>query len=380
MIIYSLICNKGGMLRVVESLEKIFDYLPPNFPLKIIIIGEEKPFEMHDERFIWFESDDVSTATASRKSLVRISQEIKVMFEGQKVDWIITDFMTLDCFRHIDAKICYDVHFLGRPFFNSFSKQKDLSIVSEFTGDKLIYALHVQHLKFLKFEAKLMDKASCFIVNSESSRRSLLTEYKDVTQGKEMTLIPVSTQLEEQEMEKPKILKKGFYFHARFHPQKGVHFLLQQNWSELGLTMRGIDPSYFKETNLNFLKERSIEALPWTNDSSIIRDEILSYEFVLFPSIYEPWGLSLQEALSLGKICIAHKCHSGHEEQITHGLNGFLLDFAADNLMSELERIKNLPSTVKDKIQINAAKMSKQGHGDRQKMLSVFFEKLLSSG
>jgi glycosyltransferase involved in cell wall biosynthesis len=377
MIIYSLVCNRGGMLRVVESLNGIFDLLPDNFPLKIVIMGEEKPFEFNDARYIWFSTDDVSTPLAARESFKKIKEDIYDAFKSEKVDWIIADFMTLACFEKIEAKICYDIHFLGRPFFEAFSRQKNMVSIDQFSQDGLTLALHLQHLGFIKNESMLMKKASSFIVNSLSSKKSLENDYIDVSRGKEITFIPVSTDLKidlDEQVEK----QKGFYFHARYHPQKGIHFLLSINWNSVGakLILRGIESSFLTDKNKNILAEKGIDARPWSSDSSVIRKELMSYEFILFPSIYEPWGLSLQEALALGKICIAHRCDSGHEEQITDGDNGFLLDFSAPDIAQKLQEILTMSDDRKLKMSERAKKRSNLGHQIRQQALAEFIKKL----
>lgn len=376
MILYSLISNRGGMLRVVESLEEVFRYLPENFPLKIIIMGEDQPFETEDKRFIFFQTDDVSTPNASRKSLVTIRKQIFEMFKDQHIDWLIADFMTLPCFKDLNVKICYDVHFLGRPFFEAFSRQKKMEIINDFTNQALTLALDLQHLSFIKFEAGLMAKAQRFIVNSQSTRKSLEKDYKDVIEGKLIEYIPVSTNLEVEVKEKEITYRDGFYFHARFHPQKGIHFLLNLDWNGLGLTMRGFEKTILNEKNNAYLASRSILGLPWTNDSAAIRAELLTHEFVLFPSIYEPWGLSLQEALALGKICIANRCESGHEEQIVDGVNGFLVDFAASNILEKLKEIKGMSSENKARISMNAKKSAQLGHDKRNQMLANYLMRL----
>ena len=44
-------------------------------------------------------------------------------------------------------------------------------------------------------------------------------------------------------------------------------------------------------------------------------------KYMVFPSLYEPWGLSLGEGLSCGKICIVSPA-GGHREQVKNNKNG----------------------------------------------------------
>ena len=367
MIIYGLICNRGGMLRVAESLAGVFQGLPNDFPLKVFIFSEEKPFEFTSDRFVWFQIENIEESHLEL-SVTRLRQEIKSYLDGQKVDWIIADFMTLELFKELDAKICYDVHFLGRPFFESLSRYTNMHIVDEISGKNFILSLHLQHLSFVKFESRLMKRASRFIVNSESSMKSLMNSYQDVCSGKKINYVPVSSDLVITQ-NVPVIPGSGLYFHGRFHPQKGLHFLINETWHDLPLTIRGFEEQYLTKSTLDLFLQQGITPLPWTNDSKIIHRELLEHELILFPSIYEPWGLSLQEALSLGKICIAHFSQSGHEEQITNGVNGFLIDFSKPDFKEKILQIYFLPENEKTRISNNAKAGTQLGHEKRNDAL-----------
>ena len=49
--------------------------------------------------------------------------------------------------------------------------------------------------------------------------------------------------------------------------------------------------------------------------------------FVAFPAFYETRGLLLQEAMALGKVVLVSADSAGLSEQVTHGYNGFIIDF-----------------------------------------------------
>lgn len=374
MIIYSLISNRGGMLRVAESLAQIFDHLPEGFPLEVFIFSEEPPFAFESKNFKWFQLENSEEAHLL-KTMKRIRAQVKEVIAGREVKWLVADFMTLDFFDGIETQVCYDVHFLGRPFFDALSKTKNAQIMDDVTSKNFVLSLHVQHFPFVKFEAKHMRRASCFIVNSETSRRDLITLYADVASDKEIDYIPVSSSLKYHDVP-ALVAESGLYFHGRYHPQKGLHFLLQQDWQDLPLTLRGFEENFLNPENTKFLKSKGINTLPWTFDSALIHREIMEHELILFPSIYEPWGLSLQEALALGKLCVAHRCNSGHEEQITHGENGFLLDFSAADLKDRLKEIVQLDVSIKERIKKRAKEGSHLGHEKRLQALKKFLLKL----
>lgn len=378
MIIYGIISNKGGMLRVVESLEKVYSSLPADFPLRVFIFTDQKPFEFTSDKFVWFQVDDIEESH-HEKNILKFKKDVKDYLNGEKVDWIIADFMTLEIFREVPAKICYDIHFLGRPFFESLSRYKDMHIIDTITGKNFILSLHMQHLSFVRFEAKLMKMASRFLVNSQNSFQFLLNSYQDVCNDKQIDYIPVSSELLGDDIESDAMIPKSLYFHGRCHPQKGLHFLINEKWHDMSLTIRGFEEKYLSEESLSILNRQGIKALPWTSDSKIIRKELLEHEIILFPSIYEPWGLSLQEALALGKICICHYSKSGHEEQIIDGVNGFLIDYSQKDFKERIKEICNLPDVKKMEIRNNAKKMSHLGHEKRIQALVELLKDLSTS-
>ncbi|UZJ43458.1 glycosyltransferase [Marinimicrobium sp. C6131] len=66
------------------------------------------------------------------------------------------------------------------------------------------------------------------------------------------------------------------------------------------------------------------------------REEVKSFvrplKWVVFPSIYEPWGLVVTECMAMGKICIIQDCESGMSEQITDEVNGFRVDMSKTSI------------------------------------------------
>ncbi|MFY7994105.1 MAG: glycosyltransferase family 4 protein [Bacteriovoracaceae bacterium] len=374
MIIYSLGSNQGGMLRVVESLSQVFDHLPDDFPLRIFVFAKEMPPGLNDKRFVWMPLD-FNSQMKWEVVLAELKQRIKEYLGDTQVSWVMGDFMTLSFFEDIETKIAYDVHFLGRPFYKALAESKNAISLDQFHRNNFVLGLHLNHFPFLRKEFELMKKASCFIANSKSSENHLRANYRDVTAGKEINYIPVSSQLDNEitEIEKNKKATRVLYFHGRFHPQKGIHFLFSQDWNDLPLTIRGFEDALLTPDRVLWLKEKGISAVPWTSQSSVIRDELMDHQAVLFPSIYEPWGLSLQEALALGRICIAHPCQGGHEEQIVDGENGFLVDFSSPDLKKRIKEIINLPQAELSRISNNAQSSSYLGHEERIKKLKDYF-------
>lgn len=374
MMIYSLVCNQGGMLRVVESLREIYNHLPPSFPLKIFLFAKKPLEHFHDERFVWFDFE-LTSATDWKAVSERLKSEIKASLGGKQVDWIIGDFMTLSFYEGITARKSYDIHFLGRPFHRALSSYPDTIKLDDFHKNHFVLSLLMNEFSFLKTEYNLMKDATEFVVNSHSSHNDLTKFYQDVTKDKPVTFIPVSSELNafSESIQSP---RQGLYFHGRFHPQKGIHFLFQQDWRDFPLTIRGFESALLTPDRLAWASTRGITLLPWVQDSSIIYKEIKLHQASLFPSIYEPFGLSLQEALALGQICIAHRCQGGHEEQIEDGVNGFLLDFNRPDLKREIQRILSLPEEHLKLIRQEAIRRARLGHSERSKTLADYFQAL----
>jgi glycosyltransferase involved in cell wall biosynthesis len=62
-------------------------------------------------------------------------------------------------------------------------------------------------------------------------------------------------------------------------------------------------------------------------------------KYMVFPSVYEPWGLSLNEGLACGKICIVSPV-GGHREQVKNNKNGRIVN-SGEYIKAILELEKN---------------------------------------
>ena len=134
---------------------------------------------------------------------------------------------------------------------------------------------------------------------------------------------------------------------------------------------RGFDPRIIPKESQSTLSEKNLIILPWIDESELLAQEISKAKVMLFPSIYEPWGLSLQEGLSMGKICVANRSQSGHEEQIVDGENGFLLDMNDFQWEIELMNILQKSPEELERISKNAKNSTVVGHEARLKSLAL---------
>lgn len=130
---------------------------------------------------------------------------------------------------------------------------------------------------------------------------------------------------------------KNALFFGRLNSQKNIYSLqTSQPPMDWSLTVVGDDP-----LNKYEFKQKNIIRVPWQNRKEII-NQLRAHMICLFPSHYEPWGLSLNESLAAGKICVAQSGAGGHEEQIENGVNGFLIDFNNPHFWEQINEIFNL--------------------------------------
>ncbi|MBL7713920.1 MAG: glycosyltransferase [Bdellovibrionales bacterium] len=378
MILYSVALNNGGMRRVVESMIDFERTLPRSYPLKIIIFSPKRPKEAKSNRFFWIPWDE-SDAPYTPKNVEKIRRRVDAIFEKSEPEWIVGDAMTLGYFQNLKSRICYDTHILTRRFYQAFNQEKGMDAWNAIYPDPVVQYYHAFELSSLRSEARFMARAECFIANSKTTTKDLKTIYADVVGKKKVFHVPVSTVV--TPLAKPTgkadpTTADFLYTYSRLHLIKGWHQILGRNWRPLKIVLRGINPELLTKKLAASLLKNGIEARPWESDSEKLAQELIQSRAVLFPSIYEPWGLALQEALALGKICIAHRNRSGHEEQIQNQVNGFLLDFSAADLKEKIQKILAMPEKKLKQISEKAKHRSRMGHDARNKKLRQVFDRL----
>lgn len=86
--------------------------------------------------------------------------------------------------------------------------------------------------------------------------------------------------------------------------------------------------------------------------------ELRDAKYCIFPSIYEPFGLALNEALAMGKICIINAIDSGMLEQLRGGpdANAFSIQFGQDSIIKSIEQIEAMDSQILKDVTVNGRK------------------------
>lgn len=371
MIYICVIQNLGGMKRIFQ----FFDAMADNDEIQQIIFSPTKP-NLHKNQH-WISWDGDSENPISEKNVQKHKE--KVIELAKKIGQpkiIVADFFILPLFQGFQCIKYLDCHILNRTMVKRMTNNPEIDRGDFILKESVALPIKLSAIGFLKFESEIMRTVHGFIVYSENSERYLKEDYPDQARDKIIIKLKLSAKYFNTDFSETPPKDIDYYSFSRFHPQKGLFQLTNKNWGQSKLVIRGCNPNRIKDESLIDLSARSIEFRPWAQDDNVIRNEILRSKMILFPSIYEPWGLSLSESLSLGAICIAHKNQSGHEEQIKHGQNGFLLDMSSQNLVSELEELKNFNL---DEIARNAKLTAKDQMRESEKSYLIFKEFLLKT-
>jgi len=369
--LFSCVINNGGMRRIAQW---AFRYSE----------------EFDDVFFIIFSSDDIKT----NKNLMHVQLDkfnnifteeiiekyqsaLKTQLGNREFSFKIADYMTLAYIDFIKIPTVYDTHILGKPLHDSILKTSNLLKFDGVFFKKAITSIvDLMSFSFLRFENSWIKHADAYITNSEMTSEHLKKYYKDQIENKNVFHIPLPGADKKKELSEysKRKFKYNIYTFARVHPQKGFHFILNNDWSKAGITTRGLDINLLTSEGQKKLTQKNITNLSWTNSQSQLELDILSSRFILFPSIYEPFGLALQEALSLGSICICHTNNSGHEEQITHGINGFLVDMETEDWISIFDELQKMDIKKLDEISRNAIQSVNFGDKKRNQIFHKFIQ------
>ena len=371
MIYICVIQNLGGMKRIFQFL----DIMTDTNEIQQIIFSPKKPDLHKNQHWICWDGDKENPISGINiQKHTHAVEELVKRVGTPKI--IIADFFILPLFQKFQCVKYLDCHILNRTMIKRMSKYQEIDRGDFILKESVVLPIKMSAIPFLKFESEVMKSVNGFIVYSENSERFLKEDYADLIKDKTIIKLKLSAKYFNSDFIETTSKDIDYYTFSRFHPQKGLFQLTNKDWNPNKLVIRGCNPNRIKDDALIDLKARSIEFRPWDQDDNVIRNEILRSKVILFPSIYEPWGLSLSESLSVGAVCIAHKNQSGHEEQIEHGHNGFLIDMSSQDLISELEALKKFNF---DEISKNAKLTAKNQIKESEKSYLILKEFLITS-
>jgi len=163
----------------------------------------------------------------------------------------------------------------------------------------------------------------------------------------------------------PKIYQKNFLFVGRIEKVKNLQFLISvfNNLPKYNLNIIGVGP---EEVNLKKrIKGDNIRFLGSIPNNNL-SDYFLKTNFLILPSVSEPWGLVIEEAL-YNKIPVILSSACGSSDLVNDYRNGYLIDpYNQNELIKILKSIdqltysmmlKNIDSNFidkKDQFQVNA--------------------------
>lgn len=382
MIIYSLTINRGGLLRVTESMFRIFEYLEEDFPLRVVYFHNRPLPGLDQKKFIFQQWNEGDSNELTEAGIAKITSELREKLKHYRVQRIIFESSMGRYWKSFESKISLDVHILERPLFQMLRDNPGLSLIDEISPDPIVRLLTNLGFVGLKLEAAIFNRADHFISNSKTTSRDLERHYAPEISGKRIDLVPVTSHLASPEgfvsIPEGYDVDPSFLYFGRFHPQKGLHFLFGRTWEGRGLTIKGFDDQLVRSDRFLKLKEKNIEFENWTFNGSAVAESLGRHHFIVFPSLYEPFGLALTEALSLGKICIAHDNDSGHNEQIQHGVNGFLVNMNDQTGFSQLiSEVRAMKKSDLDKISVAAKESVRLRHSDRLWTFAIMLKEIV---
>lgn len=204
-------------------------------------------------------------------------------------------------------------------------------------------------------EMAFYNYADRIIANSKSTEEDIATVYPEVKPI--ITTIPLGVDKSVYQPA-PNLTSKIILYNGRLSTEKKIDRLLDDIRANLpllqqyGMTIMFSGREGMVQDILDLQKETNgIVRYLGQIDGDEKMQVLNSAKYMVFPSEKEPYGLSLNEGLAKGKICVASDA-GGHKEQIKNGKNGFLIK-PEDSFIQKIIEIENNPK-LQEKIVINA--------------------------
>ncbi|MEN0643145.1 1,4-alpha-glucan branching protein domain-containing protein [Alkalicoccobacillus gibsonii] len=179
-------------------------------------------------------------------------------------------------------------------------------------------------------EERLMHEAKRIIVCSESMKHELNSQYRVVKS--KLSIIPNASRFSEKVGSRACSPTVNLFSFGRLVPEKGFQFLLEamqllkKRGYDIQLQLAGEGPYYDRLSqlteSLKLTKHVSFKGFLQATECLAQLEEA---DIVVVPSLYEPFGLSALEAMSVGKPVIASSV-GGLKELIIHKENGLLFE------------------------------------------------------
>lgn len=231
------------------------------------------------------------------------------------------------------------IHLLNRGMMDAYTKQPYFAQLK--SGME-----YLSNNAFLEWKA--VKTSDIIIVNSKFTEEDLRRFYWDCNlEDKQIVTTPLGVDLGSIP-KYPTYEGNSWAYFGRLVVQKGIYYIMKDI---------SLHKEMYKNNPLKIMGEGDFDATfskghildgtvtyygPLEKDR--LWEELKDVKYCIFPSIYEPYGLALNEAMAMGKLCIISNRPSGMMEQVISGVNGISFDFNE----SIIEYIENR-NTDKDK-------------------------------
>jgi glycosyltransferase involved in cell wall biosynthesis len=213
------------------------------------------------------------------------------------------------------------------------------------------------------------------ICNSEFTMNELKKYYDDCNLSqKEIYAIPLGVFKDEIQFS-PNLESKRWAYFGRLDSMKGLWYISKDMVLNKELYQEN-PPIVCGDGMLEmlFMKANFFEKLVdyrGLKNKTELAEVLKDVKYCVFPSIYEPWGLALTEALAMGKICIVSNYETGMLEQVKHLDNAILFDFRNQSIINFINRFNN------NEFDIDLKNMSNRAN-ETANDIDVHFDKLRS--
>lgn len=248
-------------------------------------------------------------------------------------DFLFHQTIDLHWFKENNIKRVMFIHLLNRGMLNAMLKQP-------FYGKLIDSVNYLTNSSFLEWT--MIKESDSYICNSKITEYDLKRYYPEEVYGKPILTAPLG--IKKENFPFSPASNGSWMFFGRLSAQKGVFYITKD--------IVGKEDRY-KQNPPIFAGEGELESgiiKAWFYDKtvtyagSLSQPELIkklnSVQFCVFPSIYEPWGQVITEAMSMGKICIVQSGANGMTEQIKDGYNGFHFDFKEGSIIDFIDSLK----------------------------------------
>jgi glycosyltransferase involved in cell wall biosynthesis len=254
-------------------------------------------------------------------------------------------------FKNLGIKKVLFVHLLYTGLMNKFLHEP-------YFNDHLLGAMTYLG-KNCHTEWKAIVTSDIIICNSQFTANEVIKYYGDCgLSNKTIYAVPLGT-VKDKIPFQPQLEGNKWAYFGRLDSMKGLWYiskdmvlnkeLYQENPPLIigdGMLEMLFMKAHFFEGLVNYQGLKNKKEL-----AALLKD----VKYCIFPSIYEPYGLALNEAMAMGKICIISNDASGMHEQVSNiQENGIVFDFRKDSIVNFIKSNTMDLSTMPDKARASA--------------------------